>query len=351
MHAVNPQLTLEPQNRDMALIRCPNCDTLHDLDGALFANGARKVRCANCRTVWSAEDPIQSRDPLAALPRLDSLRGMDEPLSGTRPVAPESADAVAPDANTADANTADAMTEGADISPEELEALFAEEAKTGPAAPQDPAPETATPESAPSPDEAPPFDPGSLARAQDAELDAKGEGAAAGRAERRARRLKATSAHHKPPARPSRMRPVAAMVAAAGFGTLATLVALRHETVRMVPETAALFEAFGLGVGARGLDIRDVHSRLMSEEGRETLEVTGSIVNPTKAPIKIPVLRLSIRNATGQDIYVWTATADQPELMPGEATSFRRRLASPPADAHAVMVRFVAKDDIVAAIR
>jgi predicted Zn finger-like uncharacterized protein len=323
----------------MALIRCPNCDTLHDLDGALFAGGPRKVKCATCRTVWEATDTTGTSGFGAmniGLPKLDANRDWPEQRRATSSKATTDSDAPPP----ADGDA------GADISPEDLEALFAEPSGANGEAAPEPAP-------AQSPDEHPEFDPESLARAQDAENAAPSgdDEIEAARARRRAKRLRVTDAHHKPPPKRSLARPVAAMLMAAGIGTLTTLVVLRHETARLVPETAALFEAFGLGVSTRGLDIRDVQGRLVAEESRETLEITGTIANPTKAPLKIPVLRLSIRNSAGHDIYVWTATADQPELAPGEATSFRRRLASPPPESHAVMVRFVAKDDIVAAIR
>ncbi|MCA3665646.1 MAG: hypothetical protein INF08_03395, partial [Methylobacterium sp.] len=73
--------------------------------------------------------------------------------------------------------------------------------------------------------------------------------------------------------------------------------------------------------------------------------------NITRARQPVPVIRLSLLNAEGQQIYVWTGAADHAELAAGEKTQFRRRLASPPKDATQVMVRFVARDDIVASIR
>jgi predicted Zn finger-like uncharacterized protein len=360
---VNPLLSLEPQNRDMALIRCPNCDTLHDLDGALFAEGPRRVRCATCRTVWEADDPMRDAGPINPLANLATNAGAalyaPPPAAGTRETlepqaAIEPGEALETQAAGSDQTVPAAQDAGGDISSEELEALFAEETagSGGESAPAASAPAAGTAAETSALEDLPAFDAESLARDQDAAIASADEDVtAAARARRREQRLRAQDAHHRPVAKPSRFSPIAAMAMAAGLGTFATLVALRHETVRLVPETAPLFEAFGLGVTPRGLDIRDVHGRLVAEENRETLEITGTIVNPTRQPLKIPVLRLSIRNQAGQDVYVWTATADQPELAPGETTQFRRRLASPPAESFSVMVRFVAKDDIVAAIR
>ncbi len=357
-------LTHEPQNREMALIRCPNCDTLHDLESSFFASGARKVRCASCRTIWEASDPETNGGVNVVLPTLDVLR--ESPAASMTPDKPvDLADILdqgpldqgPPDQGPLDQGAIDAMdfstpappdqenAETADISADELEALFADEAKQ-------PAQSTADPETAKASGEPIEFDPASLARAQDAAKAASGEDDAdERRRNRRAKRLAVTEAHHSGGRKNKGAKSVAVMLMAAGVGTLATLGVLRNETVRLFPGSAPVFEAVGLNVNPIGLDISEVKSRLVREENRETLEVTGSIVNLTKTAQKVPVMRLSIRTGSGQEIYVWTATADQPEIGPGEKSVFRRRLASPPAESHSVMVRFVAKDDIVAAVR
>lgn len=326
----------------MALIRCPNCDTLHDLEGSFFASGARKVRCASCRTIWEATDPESSTGPSLVIPRQEPNIALPEQAAELAP---------APEEAPLDQSAIDAMDfsmpeppakEGADISAEELEALFAEEPKPAPPEPET-APATAEPVE---------FDPDSLARAQDAARESANEASIEERRKwRRTKHLAATEAHHRHGTPPKKSNSTAVMLMAAGVGTLATLGILRNEAVRLFPASAPIFEAVGLSVNPGNLDISDVRSRLVREEGRETLEVTGTVANLTKSPQKIPVMRLSIRSNTGQEIYVWTATTDLPELGPSEKTVFRRRLASPPAESHSIMVRFVAKDDIVAAIR
>lgn len=330
----------------MALIRCPNCDTLHDLEGSFFASGARKVRCASCREIWEATDPESDTTPNVVIPQQEPKR---EPVE----LAPPEAETVA----ALDQSAIDAMDfstpaapeqpdglrpEEADISAAELEALFADDLK--PAESQAAATEQ--------PSEAIEFDPESLARAQDAAKDAASDAASEERRQwRRSKHLAATEAHHRGPVKPKKSGSTAVMLMAAGIGTLAMVGVLRTEAVRLFPGTAPIFEAIGLSVTSNTLDIKGIRSRLVKEEGRETLEVTGTVVNLSSSVQKLPVMRLSIRESSGQEIYVWTATADLPELGPGEKTVFRRRLASPPAESHSVMVRFVAKDDIVAAIR
>ncbi|KAF0227977.1 MAG: hypothetical protein FD175_2371 [Beijerinckiaceae bacterium] len=350
-------LTHEPQNREMALIRCPNCDTLHDLEGSFFASGARKVRCASCRTVWEAADPESGAVSNLVIPKLDANREAANSLpefeatEETSPLDQAAIDAIdfsTPDTNTAIQPSASAPAqEGDDISAAELEALFADEAK---ASSESTASEASDRTGKPA--EHIEFDPASLARAQDEAGDATSEASIEERRKwRREKHLAATEAHHRAPTKGKKSGSTAVIMMAAGVGTLAMLGILRNEAVRLFPASAPLFEAVGLNVTPGNLDISDIRSRLMKEEGRETLEVTGTVTNLTQSPQKIPIMRLSIRGSNGQEIYVWTASVDQPELGPREKTTFRRRLASPPAESHSVMVRFVAKDDIVAAIR
>ncbi len=342
-------LTHEPQNREMALIRCPSCDTLHELEGSFFAAGPRKVRCASCREVWEAKDPESPVSPIFVAPIREEAPALPEPEFDTAPALEPALDQAAIDAmdfSPEPPPTAAPSIEeepAADISPEELEALFASEAASEPSRP-----EAATPASL---EDIPAFDPESLARAQDATLPPPlPEDPEERRQLRREKRLAATEAHHKHAVKSVRRSPVAAMAMAAGIGTLATIGFLHGEITRLFPASAPLFAAVGLAGNMNGLDIAEVRSKLVVENDRETLEVSGTIANVTRDKMKIPVLRLSIRSATGQEIYVWTATADRLELAPGEKTGFTRRLASPPTGAHSVLVRFVAKDDIVAAV-
>lgn len=346
-----PLLTHEPQNREMALIRCPNCDTLHDIDGSFFSGAARRVRCASCREVWEATDPESNLGPMLVIPKRAAIATSAAPSTAEEVSFEGGGEASHNEGAALDQSAIDSMDFSSpetekEISQEELEALFAEDG--GEKATAATVSEAAGPVAEPIE-----FNPESLARAQDAAMaqaDAPSAKLDSERRNRRAKRLAAADAHHAA-AKPKGRSSMAVMLMAAGIGTLATLGLMRQETVRLFPESAVVFEAVGLGTSKLALDIRDVTGKLVLEDDRETLNVTGTITNLTKSVQKVPVLRLSVRNKVGHEIYVWTAAADQPEIAPGATTSFRRRLASPPGDSHSVMVRFVAKDDIVAAIR
>jgi predicted Zn finger-like uncharacterized protein len=332
----------------MMRIRCPNCDSMHEVPPSMLGGRPRKVRCALCRTVFQADEatdsPVPPGNPAenagAVAAQIDWPEGGDALIGDPEepPVVPASGmeEAMGADANV-DVNAA--------MGQDDLDALFAD-------APAEPRPQPAIADAA---DLAPsknasmnstadPLDGGQDA-AMIAAVAVAGASAIANAAEPQGRK-------HSNPARPAfRLGPALGVVAATGIGTLMALTIFRHETVRIAPGLAPYFEMVGLEVNSTGLEIRNVRSQIVMEDHREMLEISGQIFNITRARQPVPVIRLSLLNAEGQQIYVWTGAADHAELAAGEKTQFRRRLASPPKDATQVMVRFVARDDIVASIR
>jgi predicted Zn finger-like uncharacterized protein len=334
----------------MMRIRCPNCSSTHEVPASALEGKSRKVRCASCRTVFEAVPETDSpalSTPLAPPPAIilpeheDALIGennaemLEAPGITTR-IEPEPASAIAdPDMNSA-------------MGQDDLDALFADAPATVP----DPAPAPSGALNAPLGQAPSPLEAG-----QDAAMIAAAAAAAkameaAGAEPGEAPRPRRPNPYARPPRKAGfRLAPALGLIAATGIGTLVGLTVFRHEAVRMAPGLASYFELMGLEVNSTGLDIRAVRSRIVMEDQREMLEIAGEIVNISGQRRPVPVIRLSLHNAEGRQLYVWTGTADTAELGGGDKTTFRRRLASPPKDAVQVMVRFVARDDIVAAIR
>jgi hypothetical protein len=121
--------------------------------------------------------------------------------------------------------------------------------------------------------------------------------------------------------------------------------------VRLMPQTASLFAAIGLPVNLRGIAFSDVTTATEASEGVPVLLVKGHITNITRQPREVPRLRFAMRNAAGNEVYAWTSLPAKTMLAPGEAESFETRLASPPADGQAVVVRFFTRRDIVGGAR
>ena len=129
------------------------------------------------------------------------------------------------------------------------------------------------------------------------------------------------------------------------------LVGWRGNVVRAFPQTDSFYKLVGLPVNLRGLAFDGITTATERHEGVPVLVVEGNIVNSARSFVDVPRLKFVVRNAAQQEIYSWTAVASRTPLPPGEAVSFRTRVASPPPAAHDVVLRFVDRRDIVAAAR
>lgn len=138
--------------------------------------------------------------------------------------------------------------------------------------------------------------------------------------------------------RMGRFAPVLAIVGVIGVSSLA--IAGRVPIANALPATAPLYAAIGIPANARGLDIRDVRSTWMEDQGQSYLVVEGQIANLRNAPSKLGELWLSLRDSSGREIYTWSAPPPEPRVGAAGVVRFKTRLASPPRDAQDVLVRF-----------
>ncbi len=137
--------------------------------------------------------------------------------------------------------------------------------------------------------------------------------------------------------------PIIATLVAIILG-VAALIAMRERIVRILPPTAAAFRALGMPVNVAGLEMRNVHSRIITDGARKVLVTEGEIVNLRRERNAVPAIALAVRGSNGLDRYSWTAPAPKTRLEPGETVAFRARLASPPEDGADVLVRFKKPD-------
>lgn len=152
-----------------------------------------------------------------------------------------------------------------------------------------------------------------------------------------AARRERLAARHKQSRRSSRWTAVAQVLLAANVA----LLTAHDDVVRYLPQTTPLFSAIDLPVNLRLLQFENVKILKDIGKGANLLIVKGTIVSTSDKPVKVTRLRFTARDATGQGIYTWTALSNRSILDPGEHLYFRSRLASPPADATTVMVRFL----------
>jgi predicted Zn finger-like uncharacterized protein len=316
------------------LIVCPSCATSYDVNLASLSPNGRQVRCVRCRTIWHAE-PSHADKLMHAAAALAPER--DVPTDGAEDAVDRAADELASArlepfrrATDEQAFTAPATAFGRDGEPvEQIERGYSDEVEAPPIVPIDldeerPRAGRDRRVHVPEPEES--------GGAQDIESVA-------------ARRLRAKRGSLRWPL--SRLQ--TGILALALLDTI--LVGWRSDVVRALPQTASFYSLLGLSVNLRGLVFDNVATVTEQHEGVPILVVEGNVVNTTRKNEDVPRLKFILRNAAQHEIYSWTAVPVRASLPPGEGVGFRTRLASPPADARDVVVRFVNRRDLVAANR
>ena len=307
------------------LIVCPTCATSYDVELASLEPNGRQVRCVRCRTVWRAA-PSRAVKLLAAA---EAIGPAPEPQEASAP-----ADVFAEEPQPADEPVADDITWAVPDERPAAEPAVAEIDAGAPGA----AVEVEAPSIAPVDLDAgrPPVEVEPAAAEADAEPLEDIETYAARRQKRRF-------------GRPSLHWPLSNLQS--GILALlivdAILVGWRGDVVRILPQTASFYAMLGLPVNVRGLALDSVATTTEQHEGVPILVVEGSVVNNTRKIVDVPRLKFVVRNSANEEIYSWTAVAPRATLPPGDAVSFRSRLASPPTDGRDVLVRFVTRHDII----
>lgn len=310
------------------LIVCPTCATSYDVELASLEPSGRQVRCLRCRSLWRAA-PRRAVWLLAAAEAI-----APEPQ---RDPAPGDAFAEEPALPSANEQVADHVTWAA---PDELPAAEPAAAEVDTNAPGA-AVEVEAPSMAPVDldDRRPPVE---VEPAADADAEPL-EDIETYAARHRKRRF----------GRPSWRWPLSNLQS--GILALlivdAFLVGWRGDFVRILPQSASFYSMLGLPVNLRELALDSVTTTTEQHEGVPILAVEGSVVNTTRKIVDVPRLKFVVRNAANEEIYSWTVVASRATLPPGEAVSFRSRLASPPPDGRDVLVRFVTRHDIIAGMR
>jgi predicted Zn finger-like uncharacterized protein len=301
------------------LIVCPNCATSYRVIPETLGGTGRSVRCVTCHHVWF-EEPRQPEPAEAA--------------AEAEPAFPAVGPFIRPPLNdVVDIGTSPYSQpehgEGAELG----DRLDGEPDFRN----ADPRLDSDVAEIDSAPSIAPPAGTESHRRGFDAETNVE--------------RLAARRTFQRPKPGSRRMLTAKAAVPAVIFVlilTLASLFAARQQVVRHLPQTASLYAMVGMPVNLRGLQFENIKTVRELQDGVPVLVVEGDIVGTSSRLTEVPRLRFAVVDRAGKEIYAWTARPDRTLLPPGESLPFRSRLASPPAEANGVTVRFFNRRDATA---
>lgn len=322
------------------LIVCPSCATSYDVGLTSLSPNGRQVRCARCRAVWHAE-----------LSTSEKLVAAAAAIARQHDFAEQTADTAADGAGVSAAEAA-AETTGAVSSDQAAELAAIGEQATEQHEPSSPATEASSANGggdAADEVEAPPIVPADVGDSEPPiEVAPQDSLELAGEPTEdietvAARRLRRSATRRS--LRWPLSRTQSAILALALIDII--LIGWRSDVVRALPQTASFYASLGLPVNLRGLTFADVVTATEQHEGVPILVVEGNIVNGSRKVEDVPRLKFVVRNAARQEIYSWTAVPSRNALPPSEAVSFRARLASPPPDAHDLILRFVNRRDIL----
>jgi predicted Zn finger-like uncharacterized protein len=289
-------------------IVCPNCATSYQVTPEKLGETGRSVRCVNCHQVWF-EPPRQPAGPPAVAVGPEGI----DPAT----IRPPLNDVV--DIGDAQAGLGDRDAAGEAFPHDDIAA----EADAAYAAPES------------TPEIVPPADPVD-GRHIDAPTNIERSAARRAGKPARARRRLTLSRHALP-----------ASICALAL-ILVCLIAARPQVVRLLPQTASLYARIGLPVNLRGLAFENIKTAREVQDGVPMLVVEGEIVGTTGRHTEVPRLRFAVVDGAGKEIYAWSARPPRTLLPPGETLPFRSRLASPPAEASSVSVRFFNRRDVQA---
>lgn len=124
------------------------------------------------------------------------------------------------------------------------------------------------------------------------------------------------------------------------IGLTLFLVGNRNAVVGLWTPSANVFAFIGAPVNLRGLEITNLRSVLVEEDGLRALMVEGDIKNIGGSSLKVPELDMNIRGSAARTLYSWRAPSPRSTLGKGEIMTFRTRLSAPPDGATEVHVRF-----------
>jgi predicted Zn finger-like uncharacterized protein len=313
---------------DPMLIVCPNCATSYQVESSSLGATGRSVRCVRCRKVWFAANTaamaaiaLSHHQDMAAFSTADA-QATDEPAMAEMPAGLETAPTEPPP----------------DMGRLPLEEPARDD--RGPAPPPEP-PDYELPPQPIIVDDAPALVPSEEEGAASAAPTPEDIESVA------ARRLKRPPPRRKASWQVPGWSIAIMLLLAINIG----LIAFRANIVRLFPQTAAVYAALGLEVNLRGLVFTDVITRKETQDGTPMLVVEGVIKSASRHETNVPRLRFAVRNVKGHEIYSWTALPASNVITPGASMPFRSRLASPPPEAHAVLVRFFNRRDLIAGVQ
>ncbi len=118
----------------------------------------------------------------------------------------------------------------------------------------------------------------------------------------------------------------------------------RNYVVQVWPSSAKLYQSLQINVDTTnllGLEIHDLTTKSVQQNGVTTLTVAGVIKNITESPQPLPRIGVSLLNEKDELVYSWTTTVEAREVAPWGQVEFSTSMNQPPEEAKNVKVDLI----------
>lgn len=122
---------------------------------------------------------------------------------------------------------------------------------------------------------------------------------------------------------------------------------MQSKVVMWFPATSKIYAMVGLkpDVLGQGLHIADPKPTKEIDGNDEVLVVSGAIKNTSGNQQKVPLLRGALLDKDGKELHIWTFTAQQESVEPGEQVTYKTQFKNPPAAAEKLDITFTRPSD------
>ncbi len=118
----------------------------------------------------------------------------------------------------------------------------------------------------------------------------------------------------------------------------------RQDIVNKWPKTATLYKTLGINVSLTGLEFEDPIIRHTIIENKSVLVVNGAIRNISSKAQDIPLIRLSLHDAAGNELTSWIVDTQAQRIDKESRLTFISEYPNPPLDMAALKYKFDTQD-------
>ena len=129
-------------------------------------------------------------------------------------------------------------------------------------------------------------------------------------------------------------------------GVVAIGLFARPQAIAVWPPIERLYMLVGLEseVVGKGLEIRNITSEHLLEEGIKLLIIKGEVINTSKEVQEMPRLSGRLQDSRGETINEWNFMVTEARLLPGEIVTFETRIENPSFQVEALAISFIGGD-------